>query len=181
MRTVAHPTNTLSPALCGPSGSCLSAGGMGIGSTPRSLFPPTTAVPSSRLIRKTSRKLHGAASGKRDSNPQHSAWEADALPLSYSRFWSKDLADFQGRLVRLAPPTKRSNRKRSKRAFRHPSFIVRLLPCSNSACTPVTTPFDKHPASVGRRLAVLLRFRLDFWCLPQPLGLRRSHTIYAGR
>ena len=25
-------------------------------------------------------------SGRRDSNPRHSAWEADALPLSYSRF-----------------------------------------------------------------------------------------------
>ncbi len=24
-------------------------------------------------------------SGRRDSNPRHSAWEADALPLSYSR------------------------------------------------------------------------------------------------
>ncbi len=24
-------------------------------------------------------------SGKRDSNPQHSAWEADALPLNYFR------------------------------------------------------------------------------------------------
>ena len=24
-------------------------------------------------------------SGKRDSNPRHSAWEADALPLNYSR------------------------------------------------------------------------------------------------
>ena len=24
-------------------------------------------------------------SGRRDSNPRHSAWEADALPLNYSR------------------------------------------------------------------------------------------------
>ena len=24
-------------------------------------------------------------SGRRDSNPQHSAWKADALPLSYAR------------------------------------------------------------------------------------------------
>ena len=26
-------------------------------------------------------------SGKRGSNPRPSAWEADALPLSYSRIW----------------------------------------------------------------------------------------------
>ena len=29
--------------------------------------------------------IHGRWSGRRDSNPRPSAWEADALPLSYSR------------------------------------------------------------------------------------------------
>lgn len=28
-------------------------------------------------------------SGRRDSNPQHSAWKADTLPLSYARRWGE--------------------------------------------------------------------------------------------
>ncbi len=38
------------------------------------------------------RKLQDRWSGKRDSNPQPSAWKADALPLSYSRFYQSGLS-----------------------------------------------------------------------------------------
>ncbi len=33
---------------------------------------------------------HYKQSGRRDSNPRHSAWKADALPLSYARKASND-------------------------------------------------------------------------------------------
>ncbi len=35
------------------------------------------------------------ASGKWDSNPRPSAWEADALPLSYSRFCQNPVLGWQ--------------------------------------------------------------------------------------
>ena len=41
-------------------------------------------------------------SGKRDSNPRPSAWEADALPLSYSRM-SAVMAICGGTLVGIHP------------------------------------------------------------------------------
>jgi hypothetical protein len=37
-------------------------------------------------------------SGRRESNPRHSAWEADVLPLNYSRF-SLPLVFYQNRLI----------------------------------------------------------------------------------
>ncbi len=38
-------------------------------------------------------------SGKRDSNPRPSAWEADALPLSYSRDFFKSLTKIMNRFI----------------------------------------------------------------------------------
>ena len=34
-------------------------------------------------------------SGKGESNPRHSAWEADVLPLNYSRMTKKMVASFR--------------------------------------------------------------------------------------
>src|SRR5215213_3511759 len=50
------------------------------------------------------------ASGRRDSNPRHSTWQADALPLSYSRVM--ELSSLVGREglepSRFSPPDSKS-------------------------------------------------------------------------
>ena len=54
--------------------------------------PMTSSLPRMRstpellgLIQQKSTVIKTVWSGRRDSNSQHSAWKADALPLSYSR------------------------------------------------------------------------------------------------
>ena len=47
--------------------------------------PPYKHVVGIRKLQKVAYATSFCLSGKRDSNPRPSAWEADALPLSYSR------------------------------------------------------------------------------------------------
>src|SRR5947209_4248894 len=58
-------------------------------STPHKPARGKQAIPATRVLqsdrKKISRIVTGNWSGRRESNPRHSAWEADVLPLNYAR------------------------------------------------------------------------------------------------
>ena len=109
------------------------------------LQPEGSAERKTGLVSILSPRLSGAASGRRDLNPRPSTWQADALPLSYSRVM--ELSSLVGREglepSRFSPPDPKSGAS----AIPPPAPVRCSVFGSRCSERPIPTPNTEHRQS----------------------------------